>query len=206
MQVGQQTPAQILHIGGPLAQVGVVHQLEAIDVLGHHLAQRTLGPLPGLDHLHHFAAQGRVIEHHQVDVEQRALFRAQLGGKFGGEVAHVFAHPFQGIVEKLEFGVDVIDGLVGHHVEIGRRQHDNRLAHCRAGRTRHTDELGFLDTLALTTKATDRTRGLGMGNNTGELGAHGHQEGFFALVELATLLLLDNQYPHHTPVVDDRCT
>ncbi|MNG02732.1 hypothetical protein D3C84_857730 [compost metagenome] len=102
-------------------------------MLAHHLAQGALGPLTGLDHLHHFTAQGRVFEHHQVDVEQRALFRAQLGGELGGEVAHVFAHPFQGVVEQFQFGVDVIDGLVRYHVEIGRWQHDHRLAHRSAG-------------------------------------------------------------------------
>ena len=43
-----------------------------------------------------------------------------------------------------------------------------------------------------------------MGDNPGQLGAHGHQEGFFALVELATFLLLDDQDPDHPPVMDDR--
>ncbi|KPB88226.1 Unknown protein sequence [Pseudomonas syringae pv. maculicola] len=43
-----------------------------------------------------------------------------------------------------------------------------------------------------------------MGNNARQLRAHGDQEGFFALVELTTLLLLDHQHPHHATVVDNR--
>ncbi|MCY1423940.1 hypothetical protein D9M71_396680 [compost metagenome] len=45
-----------------------------------------------------------------------------------------------------------------------------------------------------------------MGDNAGELRAHGHEEGFFALVELTALLLLHHQYAHHPAVVDDRRT
>ncbi len=44
-----------------------------------------------------------------------------------------------------------------------------------------------------------------MGDDPGELRAHGDQEGFLAFVELATLLLLDDQDPDHAAVVDDRC-
>ena len=45
-----------------------------------------------------------------------------------------------------------------------------------------------------------------MGDNAGELRAHGDQEGFLAFVELAALLLLHHQHAHHPPMVDDRCT
>jgi hypothetical protein len=74
LQVGEQAATEVLDVRGALAQVGVVHQFETVDVIGDHLAQRALGPLAGLDHGGHFAAQGRVVEHHQVHVEQRALF------------------------------------------------------------------------------------------------------------------------------------
>ncbi len=43
-----------------------------------------------------------------------------------------------------------------------------------------------------------------MRDNARQLRTHGDQEGFFALVELTTLLLLDDQYADHTTVVDDR--
>lgn len=43
-----------------------------------------------------------------------------------------------------------------------------------------------------------------MGDNAGELRTHGDEEGFFALVELAALLLLHHQNAHHPTVVDDR--
>ncbi|MNQ77837.1 hypothetical protein D3C85_927280 [compost metagenome] len=175
-------------------------------MIGDHLAQRALGPLAGLDHGGHFAAQRRVVEHHQVDVEQGALFGAQLRGELGGQRTHVGAHAFDGGLEQLELSIDVADGLVGYHVQVSRWQHDHRGTDRRTRRAGYTDELCFLNTLALTAQATDRTGGLGMGDNARELGAHGHQEGFFALVELAPLLLLDHQHAHHLAVVDDRRT
>ncbi len=69
MQVGEQASAQVLDVGGPLTQVIVIHQFEAVDVLAHHLAQGALRPLTRLDDLAHLAAQGSVLEHHQVDIE-----------------------------------------------------------------------------------------------------------------------------------------
>ncbi len=76
LQVGQQAPAQVLDVGGALAQVVIVHQLEAVDVLAHHLAQGALGPLAGLDDLGHLTAQRSVFKHHQVHIEQCTLLRA----------------------------------------------------------------------------------------------------------------------------------
>ena len=204
LQIGEQAPAEVLDVGGTLAQVGVVHQFEAIDVLADHLAQGALGPLAGADDVDHLVTQGGVFQHHQVHVEQRALFRAQLAGHLRRKVAHVRAHPFQGGIEQRQLGVDVVDGLVGHHFQVGRRQHHHRGADRGAGRTGHADELGFLDALALATQAANRAGRLGMGDHPGELRAHGHQEGLFALVELAALLLLDDQHAHHPPVVNDR--
>eukprot|EP01136_Pigoraptor_vietnamica_P039767 Opistho-1_new@10917 len=203
LQISEQATTEVLDVRRTLTQVGVVHQFEAVDVIGDHLAQRALGPLPGLDHGGYFAAQRRIVEHHQVDVEQRALFRAQLRGELGGQRTHVRSHTFDGGLEQPQFRFDVNDGLVGHHVQVGRRQHDHRRTDRRAGRARHADELGFLDTLALPAQATDRTGGLGVGDNPGELRAHGHEEGFFAFIELAALFLLDNQHTDDTAVVDD---
>ncbi|MNV57274.1 hypothetical protein D3C71_1495970 [compost metagenome] len=204
LQVGEQAATEVLDVGCTLAQVSVVHQFETVDVIGDHLAQRALGPLAGLDHGGHFAAQRRVVEHHQVDVEQGALFRAQLRGELGGQGAHVGAYAFDGGLEQAQFGVDIGDGLVGHHVQIGRRQHDHRRTDRSTRRTRYADELGFLNTFALTTQATDRTGGLGVGDNAGELRAHGHEEGFFTFIELAAFFLLDDQHADDATVVNDR--
>ena len=44
-----------------------------------------------------------------------------------------------------------------------------------------------------------------MGNNPGELRAHGHEEGFFTFVELAAFFLLDDQHADNAAVVNDRC-
>ena len=189
-----------------LAQVGIVHHFEAPDVLGDHLAQRALGPLAGADDLGHLATEGRVIEHHQVHVEQRALFLAHLRGELFRQVAHVRAHRLQRRLEQRQLGLDIIDVLVRHYVQIGRRQHHQRGPHRGARGAGNADEAGFLNAFALAAEAADRTGRLGMGDNPGELRAHGHQEGFLAFIELAAFLLLDDQYAHHPTVVDDRCT
>ncbi|MNZ88579.1 hypothetical protein D3C78_1074740 [compost metagenome] len=76
LQIGEDASADVLDVGGALAQVGVVHQFEALDVLHHHLTQGALGPLAGADDAFHFEADGGVVEHHQVDVEQRTFFLA----------------------------------------------------------------------------------------------------------------------------------
>ncbi len=161
--------------------------------------------MASLDHVGHFAAQRGVVEHHQVDVEQRALFRAQLGREFGRQRAHVAAHPFQGVLEQRQLGFDVGNGFVRDHFQVSRRQHDESGTHGGARRTGNPDKLGFLDALALTTQTTNRAGGFSVGNNPCQLRAHRDQEGLFALVELTALLLLDHQHPHHTPVVNDRC-
>ncbi|MCY1527465.1 hypothetical protein D9M68_625330 [compost metagenome] len=94
--------------------------------------------------------------------------------------------------------------MIRHHFQVGGWQYHHRGTHGGTGRTWHTDEFGFLDTLALLAQATDRAGRLGMRDDPGELRAHGHQEGFFALVELTALLLLDHQHTHHLAVVNDR--
>ncbi|KAF1067774.1 MAG: hypothetical protein GAK45_01571 [Pseudomonas citronellolis] len=204
LQVGKDASADVLDVGGALAQVGVVHQFETFDVLHHHLAQRALGPLAGADDALDLMPDGGIVEHHQVHIEQRALFLAQLGGELTGEVAHVFAHRFQGLLEQFDLGLDVVHRFVRDHFEIGWRQYHHRLAHRYAGCTGDADELGFLDAFAELAQATDRAGGLGVGDHPCQLGTHGHQEGFFAFIELAFFLLLHHQHTHHPTVVDDR--
>lgn len=43
-----------------------------------------------------------------------------------------------------------------------------------------------------------------MGDNAGELRAHGHEEGFFTLIKLAAFLLLNDQHADDAAVVNDR--
>ncbi len=122
LQIGEQPAAQVPHIGGPFAQIGIVHQLEALDMLHHHLAQGALGPLATLDDGGHLVTEGGVVEHHQVDVEQRLLFLAQLGGQSLGQRLHVRPYAFQRGAEQLQLGVDVAHGLVRDHFQVGWRQ------------------------------------------------------------------------------------
>lgn len=204
LEVSEQAATDVLDVGGALAEIGVVHQLEALHVLHHHLAQGALGPLAGTDDALDLVADGGIVEHHQVDVEQRAFFLAQLAGELARQRAHVGANALQGLLEQGDLGVDVVDLLVRHHFQVGRRQHHHRLAHPDPGGAGHADELGFLDALAELAQAADRTGRLGMRDDPGELGAHGDEEGFLAFVELAALLLLHHQHPHHPPMVDDR--
>ncbi len=208
LQIAEQAPTDVLDVGGALAEVGIVHHLEAHDMVADHLAQRALRPLAGANEPGDLTAQRGILEHHQVDVEQCPLFLAHLAGKPLGQGAHVGAHCLQRRLEERQLGLDLglFDRFVGHHVQIRWRQHHHRRADGRAGRTGDADEAGFLDALALAAEAADRAGRLGMGDDPGQLRAHGDQEGFLALVELAALLLLDDQHAHHPPVVDDRRT
>src|SRR5690606_9822490 len=97
-------------------------------------------------------------------------------GQLRRKGAHIAANAFQGGVEQFEFGLNVSNGFVRDDFEVGWRQHDHRRAYGGAGRTRHTDEPGFLDTLALTAQPSNRTGGLSVSNNTRELRAHRHEE------------------------------
>ncbi|MDT4819800.1 hypothetical protein FQZ97_529260 [compost metagenome] len=204
LQVGEQAAAEVLDVRGALAQVVIVHQLETGHVLHHHLAQGALGPLARADHALDLEADGGIVEHHQVDVEERTLFGAQLGFQLAGEAAHVFAYRFQGLLEAFDLGFDVIDRAIRHHLQVSRRQHHHRGPHGGARCARHADELGFLGAFTLAAKTANGAGGLGVGDNASQLRAHGDEEGFLALVELAALLLLHHQDAHHPPVVDDR--
>lgn len=170
LEVGEQAATYVLDVGGALAEIGVVHQLEALHVLHHHLAQGALGPLAGTDDALDLVADGGIVEHHQVDVEQRAFFLAQLAGELARQRAHVGANALQGLLEQGDLGVDVVDLLVRHHFQVGRRQHHHRLAHSDPGGAGHADELGFLDALAELAQAADRTGRLGMRDDPGEPG------------------------------------
>ncbi len=107
-------------------------------------------------------------------------------------------------MEQVQFGVDVFDCLVRDHFQVGRWQHHHGPPYGSARGARHTDESRFLDAFALATQTANRASGLGVGDHPSQLRTHCHQERFFALIELATLALLNDQDTHHAAVVDDR--
>ena len=49
LQMGQYAAAEIAHVGGALAQIGIVHIVEHLGVLGDGLAQRPGRPIAGAD-------------------------------------------------------------------------------------------------------------------------------------------------------------
>jgi hypothetical protein len=79
LQVRQHAPPQIAQVRGTIAQVRVLHQFEGAHMRQHHLAQRTLGPLPGADRFDDLTAKRAVVEQHHVGVEQRDFLRPHAG-------------------------------------------------------------------------------------------------------------------------------
>ncbi len=76
LQVRQNACAQIRDVGSAFAQVGIFHLLEVTNVLHDHLTQRALRPLTFLNAITDFHPQGIVVQHVEINVEQRHLFRA----------------------------------------------------------------------------------------------------------------------------------
>ncbi len=203
LQAGQQAPPEILDVRCTLLQIGVIHYLEATDMGADHVAQGALGPLALADALNDLVTQGRILEHHQVDVEQGQFFRSQLSGELLRQLADIRPHRFDRPAIQGDLGVHILDLLVRYGLEIRRRQHHHRAADGHTRCAGHRIETGILDDLAAPAQAPDGPGGLGMGNHPGELGTHGDQEGFLHLIKQPALLLLDDQHAHHPPVVDD---
>ncbi len=206
LQVGQDAAADILHICRPLTQVRVVHQLEAGDMRADHLTQRPLSPLASADDVGHLVTQRGIIEHHQVDIKQRQFFRPQLRRQLAGQLLHVITHAVLGAAEQRNLGIDILNLLVRDRFQISRRQNHYGMTDGYARRAGYTIKAGVLDHLAAPPQPADGTGGFRVGNDSGQLRTHGNQEGLFALIELAALLLLDHQYAHHPAVVNNRHT
>ncbi len=77
LQLRQDTQAEILDIGHALAQIGVIHGLEGLHVLADDLAQRPLRPVAGTDAGDDLTDQAMIVEHAQIDLEQRPLLGHQ---------------------------------------------------------------------------------------------------------------------------------
>ena len=138
-------------------------------MLGDHLRQqRALGPLAGLDHGGDFAAQRGIVEHHQVDVEQRALFRAQLVRQLGEQARMSARTPSMAVLNSPSSAVMSVMVLSGTTSRSAGGNITTAVPTAAPGEP-GTPMNCFLDALALTAQATDRTGGLGVGDNAGEL-------------------------------------
>ena len=72
-QVPQKAPADVLHVGGPLSQVRVVHLLEGLGVFGDHLFERVGRAVPAVDFPLQLFEKSPVLKDHQVGVKNRRI-------------------------------------------------------------------------------------------------------------------------------------
>ena len=204
LHVGEHALAEFLHVGAALAQIRIFHALETAHVLHDHLPQRALCPLAIADHFAHFTGDGRVVEHVQVGVEQRELFRRQRLRELLADVEDVFAHRRDRAVEHHQLDGDVVGFAIGHAFEDRGPMNDHRGAETDAGRTGYADEAGILQLRRTFAEVREVTGRLRMRHHTGELRRQRDEKRFFAFVETAPVALLHHQHAEHAPLLDDR--
>ena len=170
----------------------------------HHLRKCALRPLPFADTALYFQAQRAVVEHAEIDIEQRLLFFRELVLQPVLDGGDVFAHRLQALKKEGNFGVDILAGAARHRVQIRLRNNQHCGAHGNAGRAGNTGKFRAARGIALAILAANGPGRLGVGDDPGKLGGHGDQKGLLVLVEAPTVLLLYNQHTLQAPLVNYR--
>jgi len=78
LELGEDAPAEVAHVRGPLPEVGVVHGVEDARVLLDGLAQGARRPAPGADALDGVGDEAVAREHQDVGVEEGAVLGPEL--------------------------------------------------------------------------------------------------------------------------------
>ena len=91
----------------------------------HHSTQGPLGPLALTDMHDHFGGQRMPVQHAQVDIKQRLLFRTQAFRGALGQVPHFLTHPHQRIIQAGDFRADILHLTIRHSRQIRRREQQN---------------------------------------------------------------------------------
>ncbi len=204
LEIAEHALAELLDVGRTLAQIGVLHQIEVLDVLLDHLPERTLRPLAAADQPSDLPGERAVVEHVQVGVEERALLGVEAVGELLAERPDVRAHRLDGTVEHQQLDRHVARLAVGHRIEVRRRIHHHAGADRHAGGAGDPDEARVLALRAPRARLVDRADDLGVRDHAGELRRERDQERLLGLVEAPRLGLLHDQHAEHAPMVDDR--
>ena len=203
LEIAEHTLAEIFHIHRALAQVRMLHRLEVTDVFDHDLGERSLGPLAGLDEPGYLAANRRVIQDAQVNVEEGEVFRAELVAQAFRHRFDIDPHPRKGALEGPQLTAAVVALLARYGVEIGHRRHHDGGADADTLRTGDAADTR-VDGIALRAAFHGHVaRDQRVRDDPGELRRERDQEGLFALVEAPALRLLHHQYAQYVALVND---
>ncbi len=194
---------KLAQISAPLPKVGVLHGLKVADVLFDDLPECPLGPLTRFDAPANLLAQGPVVEHGQIGIEERALLSVKPILKLGAKPFDVRPRRTKGPAKELKLLRHIVALLIGNGLEgcRGKEHHGRTVYHpWRPGNAR---EARIPALAPAASEACHAPGGLGMGNDARQLGRQGHQEGFLAGVKATLKTLLDHQDSQHSALVDD---
>ncbi len=188
----------VLHIGGALLQVGILHPLELIDQpVTDELDRRDSSPV----FLAHLVANGldvaRIVQQMQVDVEDGDRVLAVALAKPQCQALQIVAHLLHRHIQPFQLSGVILILARGDGVELLAGPPHPGLGHGDAAGTGNTTQR--LAPVGLLQPAL----GLGLGDPGRQLGRQGHHEGLFPLIEEAALLLLHHQNAHHLTLMHD---
>ena len=168
LQLGEQAQAKVADIRHALAQIGIFHGREALHVLVDDFAQRTLCPVASLDAFGDFTAEGVVVEHAQIDIKERTLFRHQCAGHALIQRLHFFADGLQRLGQQGQLAVDIVNCAIRHLLQIGFRIEHHGASEGDAGSAGNAlIDLGRCGARAA--YDLQLAHDLGMGNHAGQL-------------------------------------
>lgn len=169
----------------------------------HHLAQRTLRPLPGANRLDDLTAKRAVVEQHHIGVEQRDFLRPYAGAQFFAYSQHFGTHGGDRLLEQPHLGLRVRALRLGTaRMSAGGETTTTRPTAIPGEPATPANFRGAHGQVArITTNAAGGSR---VRDHPGKLRRQRDQEGFLFLVETALLALLHHQHAEDLPMVDDR--
>src|SRR5690606_4705151 len=90
------------------------------DVLLNHLLERTLGPYAFADLVRDFTRQSAVVQHPQVDIKQRLLFRPKLRCQAVCNTLDIFAYSLNSGLKQRQFLFDIVRRLRSEERRVGK--------------------------------------------------------------------------------------
>ena len=121
LQMFQDTPPEIAHIAGPLAQVRVFHGLEGIDVLDNGFTQGARRPVTGADSLDRAIDKIFAAQHHDERIEQCNILCRQRVHHARRHHAHVTFNRTDRGTKLGNLGFDILGRAVRYGFQVSHR-------------------------------------------------------------------------------------
>jgi hypothetical protein len=201
LQMGQDAATQIADVGGALAQVGIVHVVEHLRVLGDGLAQGTGRPVARADPREGPVDQGVALEHQAPGVEQGHVFGTEMRLGPHREAIQILGHMLHRTEKILGLVVEVLGAPIRNGVQVGRRVDHHGGPDADAGRGRQAGQEALRDPVILQTGQL--AVGARKGDGAGQLRGQGHHEGHLVVAEVALFALPQDEHTQDLAILDD---